>query len=125
MSKKNIIVLGDMGISQHEVSRRSKISRPCIRQIFRKFDKFHIVATKPGAGHPPKVTDREKRLIKLQQLRDDTGSLADLVRYVNTNLNSSIGRSTISHILQDYNMVSYIVPRKPRITLIQKRNSLT
>ena len=100
--KKDIIALRDMGISQHEIPRRLKISRLGIRQTF---SKLHTVTTKTAAGRPPKVTDREKRLIKLQQLRDDTGSVADLVRYVNTNLNLSIGSSTISHILQDYNMV--------------------
>ena len=110
--KENIIVLHDMGISQHKISRRLKISHRCILWIFGKFDKFHTVATKLGAVRPPKVTDREKRLIKLQRLRDDTASSGDLVRYVNKNLNSSIGRSTISRILQDYNMVSYIAPRK-------------
>ena len=52
-----------MRISQNEIPRRSKMSRPCIRQIFRKFDKFHIVATKPSAGCPPKVADRKKRLL--------------------------------------------------------------
>ena len=80
--RKNIIFLSDMQISQHEISRPLKISSHCIRQIF---SKFHRVAPKPGAGHPPKVTDREKRLIKLQQLRDERSSLADLLRYVNTN----------------------------------------
>ena len=35
-------------------------------------------ATKPGAERSPKVTDRQKRLIKLQQFRDDTLSLNDL-----------------------------------------------
>ena len=119
--EKNIIVLRDMGISQHEISRRLQISRRCIRQTFRK---FHTVVTKPGAGRPPKVTDREKRLIKFQQLRDDTASLADLVRYANTNLNLSIDRSTISRILQNYNMVSSIDPRKPRIIPTQRRNRL-
>ena len=114
-----------MGISQHEISHRLKISRRCIRQTFRKFDKLHTVSTKLGPGCPSKVTDHEKRLIKLQQFRDDTGSLADLVRYVNINLNLSIGRSTISRILQDYNMVSYIVPKKPRITPTQRRNRLS
>ena len=109
----------------HEIFRRLKTSRRCIRQTFGKFDKFHTVATKPGAGCPPKVTNREKNLIKLQQLRDDTGSLADLVRYVNTNLNLSIGRSTISRILQDYSTISYIAARKPRITPTQRRNRLT
>ena len=70
-----------------EIFRRLKISCRCIRQTFRKFDKFHTVATKSGAERPPKVTNCEKRLIKLQQLRNDTTSLADRVRYVNTNLN--------------------------------------
>ena len=102
--KKIIIVLGDMGISQHKMSRRLKISRYRIRQTLGEFDKFHTVAMKPGAGHPAKVTDREKRLIKLQQLRDDTVSLADFVRYVNTNLNLSVGCPTISRILQDHNI---------------------
>ena len=77
--KKDIILLRHIGISQHEISRQLKISRPCIRQTIRKFDRFHNVATKPGAGRSQKVTDREKRLIKLQQLRDDTCSLSDLV----------------------------------------------
>ena len=123
--KKSIIVLRDMGISQREMSRRLNISLRCIRQTFHKFDKFHSVTTKPDAGRSPKVTDREKRLIKLQQLRDDIASLADLVRYVNTDLNLSTGRSTISRILQDYNMVSYIAPRKPQITPTPRRNRLT
>ena len=116
--KKNIIVLRDMGISQHEISHRLKILRRCIRQTF---SQFHSVAKKPSVGRPPKGIDREKRLIKLQQLRGDTGSLADLVRYINANLNLSIGRSTI----EDYNMVSHIVSRKPRITPTQRRNRLT
>ncbi|CAM4765005.1 unnamed protein product [Rotaria magnacalcarata] len=79
---------------------------------------------KPGAGRPQKVTDRERRLIKLQQLRDDTCSLADLVRYADTDLNLSIGRSTVSCILRDYNMVSYIAPRKPRINPSQRGKRL-
>ena len=66
--QKNIIVLFDMGISQHEISRRLKISHRCIRQTFNKFDKFHTADPKLGAGHRPRVTDYEKRLIKLQQL---------------------------------------------------------
>ena len=103
-----------MMVREHEILRRLKISRRCIRQTLRNFGKFHTVATK--SERPPKVTDHEKRLIKLRQRRDDTASVADLVRYVNTNLNLSIGRSTINRILQDYNMVSYITPRKPRIT---------
>ena len=109
----------------HKTSRRLKISRRCIRQTLGKFDKFHTVATKPGAGRPPKVTDREKRLTKLQQRQDDTASLADLVRYVNTNLNLLISRSAISRILQDYFIVSYIARRKPQIAPTQRRNRLT
>ena len=104
----------------HKTSGRLKISRRCVRQTFGKFDKFHTVATKPGAGRPPKATDREKRLTKLQQLRDDTASLADFVRYVNTNLNLLISCSATSCILQDYYMVSYIARRKPQITPTQR-----
>ena len=104
--KKNIILLRDIGISQHKISRQLKISRRCIRQTIRKFDRFPNVAMKPDAGRPQKVTDREKRLIELQQLRDDTCSLADVVRYAHTDLNLSISRPTISRILQHYNMIS-------------------
>ena len=92
---------------------------------FVNLTKFILSSRNPGAGRPPKVTDREKRLIKLQQLRDNTSSLADLVRFVNTNLNLSIGLSTISRIFQDYNMVSYMTPRQPRITPTQRQNRLT
>ena len=54
----------------------------------------------------------KKDVIKLQQLRDDTCSLVDLVRYAHTDLNLSISRPTISRILQHYNMISYILPRE-------------
>ncbi|CAF4713909.1 unnamed protein product [Rotaria sp. Silwood2] len=92
--KKNIIALHDAGMSQHEISRQLHISRQCIRQTIRKFDQLHTVATKPGGGRPKKVTDRQKRAIKLEQLRDDTLSLADLVRYAYINLNLTITRQT-------------------------------
>ncbi len=48
------------GTRTHEISRRLKISRQCIRQTIHKFDQFHTIATKPGAGRPKKVTDRMK-----------------------------------------------------------------
>ena len=49
------------------------------------------------------------------------GSVTDLVRYTNTNMRLSISTSTISRILRQYNMISYIAPRKPRITPKQRR----
>ena len=48
--KRCIILLHDSGMSQHEISRRLKISRHCVRQTIRKFNELHTVATKPGAG---------------------------------------------------------------------------
>ena len=84
--KKNVILLRDIGMSQHKISRQLKISRRCIRQTIRKFDKYGTVATRPGAGRPKKTTNRQTRLIKLEQIRDETNSLTDLVRYANTNM---------------------------------------
>ena len=83
----------------------------CFRDAFR--DQLHHlsaqpnnIATKPAAGRPQKATDREKRLRKLQQIRDERCSLPVLVRYAHTDLNLSISRPTISRILQHYNMIS-------------------
>ena len=42
--KKNVILLYDIGMSQHKISRQLKNSRRCIRQIIRKFDKYGTVA---------------------------------------------------------------------------------
>ena len=108
----------------HGISRQLKISRRCIRQTIRKYDKFHVVDTKPGGGRPRKVTDRDKRLIKLQQLRDESLSLRDFVRYTNTELNLSISISTISRILREYSLFSIIAPKKPRITARQRRDRI-
>ena len=105
----------------HQISSQLSISCKCIRQTIYKFDKFHTVATKPGAGRTPKVTERQKRLIKLQQAQDDTLSLTDLVRFARTNLNLTITRQTVSRIFRDFDIVSSIVPRKPRITAAQRR----
>ena len=105
----------------HQISPQLNISCKCIRQTIYKFDQFHRVATKPGAGRTPKVTERQKRLIKLQQVRDDTLSLTDLVRFARTNLNLTITRQTVSRILRDFDIVSYIAPRKPLVTPAQRR----
>ena len=105
----------------HKISRQLKISCRCIRQTIRKFDRYGIVAIRPGAGRQKKTMNRQTRLIKLEQIRDKTNSLTDLVRYTNTNMSLSISTSTISHILRQYNMTSYIASRKPRITLKQRR----
>ena len=111
--KKSIICLRDTGMFQHQISSQLNISCKCIRETIYK---FHTVATKPGTGRTPKVTERQKRLIKLQQVRNDTLSLTDLVRFARTDLNLTITRQTVSRILRDFDMVSYIALRKPRIT---------
>ena len=115
--KKNVIFLRDIGMSHHKIPRQLKISRRCIRQTIRKFDRYGTVATRPGAERPKKTTNRQTRRIKLEQIRDETNSLTDLVRYAKTNMNLSISTSTISRILRQYNMTSYIASRKPGITL--------
>ena len=118
--KKNVILQRDIGMSQHKISRQLKISRRCRRQTIRKFDKYGTVATRPGTGRPKKTTSRQTRLIKLEQIRDETNSLTDLVRYANTNMSLSISTSTISRILRQYNMTSYIASRKSSITPKQR-----
>ena len=105
----------------HQISSQLNISCKCICQTIYKFDKFHTAATKPCAGRTLKVTERQKRLIKLQQIRDDTLSLTNLVRFARTALNLTITRQTVSRILRNFDMVSYIAARKPRITPAQRR----
>ena len=114
--KKNVILLCDIGMSQHKISRQLKISRRCIHQTIRKFDKYGIVVTRPDAERLKKTTNWQTRLIKLEQICDETNSLADLVRYANANMSLSISTSTISGIPRQFNMASYIVPKKSIIT---------
>ncbi|CAF4312678.1 unnamed protein product [Rotaria sp. Silwood2] len=123
-TNKGIILLRDTGMSQHEISRKLNVSRHCGRQTIRKFNKLHITAIKPGAGRHSKVIRRQKCSIKLQQLRDDTLSLNDLVRYAQTSLNLNISRRTVSRILHEFDLVSYVAPRKPQLTHQQRRYRL-
>ena len=60
-------------------------------------------------------------MIKLQQVWDDTLSLTALVRFARTDLSLTITRQTVNRILRDFDMVSYIATRKPRITSAQRR----
>ena len=60
-------------------------------------------------------------MIKFQQVRDDTLSLTDLVRFASIDLNLTISRQTVSRILRHFDMVSYITRKKPRITRAQRR----
>ncbi|CAF1396861.1 unnamed protein product, partial [Rotaria magnacalcarata] len=123
-TKRTIILLRASGMSQHEISRKLNISRNCIYQTINKFNKLHTVATKPGAGRRSKLTDRQKRAIKLQQVRDDTLSLNDLIRYVQTSFNITVSRRTVSRILNELDMFSYVAPRKPRINHRQQYSRL-
>ncbi|CAF4655610.1 unnamed protein product, partial [Rotaria magnacalcarata] len=52
------------------------------------------------------MTRSQKRAIKLQQLRDDSLSLNDLVRYAQASLNLNISRQTVSRILREFALVS-------------------
>ena len=119
--KKNIVCLSYTGMSQHQILGQLNISCKCIHQTIYKFDKFHTVATKSGADRTPKVTERQKQLIEFQQVRDDTLSLTDLVRFARTDLKLTISQQTIDRILRDFDMVSHIAPKKPRITPAQRR----
>ena len=60
-------------------------------------------------------------MFKLQQVQDDILSLTDLVRFARTDLNLTISRQTVSRILRNFDMMSYIAPKKPRITSGQRR----
>ena len=105
-----------------KISRQLKISRP-LYASGRFVNSINI-----GPWRREQMLDSwEKQRIdkhdssNLKQICDETNSLTDLVRYTNTNMSLSISTSTISRILQQYNMASYIVPRKPRITPKQRR----
>ena len=115
--KKNIICLRDTAMFQHQISSQSNISCQYIRQSIGKFDKFHTVATKPGAGRTPKVTEHKKILIKLQEVLDDTLSLTDLVCFARTDWNLTIGGQPVSLILRDYDIVSYIASENLELLL--------
>ena len=60
-------------------------------------------------------------MINFQQVRHDTLSLTELVRFACTDLNLTISRQTVGRILRDFDMASYIAPKKPRITRAQRR----
>ena len=59
-------------------------------------------------------------MIKLQQVRDDALSLADLVHFTPTDLILTGSPQTVSYILRDFDMISYIAPKKTRITPAQR-----
>ena len=56
--KKNVILMRDIGMSQHKICRQLKISHRCIRQTVRKFGRNGTVLTRPGARRPKKTTIR-------------------------------------------------------------------
>ena len=63
---------------QHKIGRQLKISPRCEHQTIRKFDRCGTVATRSGVRRPKKTTIRGTRLIKLEQIGDETNSLTDL-----------------------------------------------
>ena len=54
----------------HQISHQLNVSCKCIHQTTLKFDKFHTITTKSGTDRTPKVSERQKRLIKLPQVRN-------------------------------------------------------
>ena len=104
----------------HQLACQLNISCKSIRQISRKLDKFHTVATKSGASRTPKVTQCQKRLIKLQQVRNDILILTDLVHFARTDLYLTISRQTVNCILHHFDTVLSIAPKNLRITPAQR-----
>lgn len=123
--KKKINNFFEAGLSKRTIAKKCDVSHNCVIQTIRKYTEEGIVSTRSGAGRPPKLTDREKRAIKLEQLRDDRLSLNDLVRYTKTYLGKVIGRSTISRVLSEFDMISYVAPKKPKIKPIQRKRRIT
>ena len=72
----------------------------------------------------PKVTERQKQLVKLQQVRNDSLSLIDLVHFARTDLNLTISRQTVSRFFRDFVIVSFIAPKTPRITPAPRRTQV-
>lgn len=124
-TKKKIITLSELDLSKTAIAERCNVSRNCVIQTIRKYDKERTVSTKPGGGRPSKLSERQKRSIKLEQLRDDTLSVNDLTRYVQTFLGVTIGRSTVSRILNEFDMISYVAPKKPKIKPIQRKRRVS
>ncbi|CAF4192434.1 unnamed protein product, partial [Rotaria sordida] len=81
-TKKKIITLHEVGMSKHMISKHCEVSRNCVMQTIRKYDETQSVATKPGSGRKPKLTERQKRAIKIEQLCYNSISLNDLVKFV-------------------------------------------
>ncbi|CAF3082356.1 unnamed protein product [Rotaria sp. Silwood2] len=123
-TKKKIIILFEVDLSKTVIAQRCNVSRNYVVQTIRKNDEEHTVLRRLGAGRPSKLTDRQKRAIKLEQLRDDTLSLNALVRYTQTNLGITIGRSTASRILNEFDMISYVAPKKPKMKPIQRKRRI-
>ena len=122
IKKNKTIVLSEVGLSKTVIAHRCNVSRICVIHTIRKYNEEHTVSTKIGADRPSKLTDRQKRAIELEQLRDDTLSLNDLIRYTQAYLGVKIGRSTVSPILNDFDMISYVASKKPKITPIQRKH---
>ena len=120
-TKKKIITLNEVGFSKTKIAQHCHVSRNCVLQTIRKYEKQRTVAIQPGAGRPSKLSEKQKRSIKLEQLRDDTMSLSDLVRYVKTTFDVIISRSTISRILNKFGLVSFILPKKPSVNSRQRK----
>ncbi|CAF1333742.1 unnamed protein product [Rotaria magnacalcarata] len=89
-----------------------------------QFDHNEVVHRLAARSLFEKLNALQVVISSISYVRDDTYSLVDLVRYADTDLNLSIGRSTVSRILRDYNMVSHIAPRKLRINPPQRHKRL-
>ena len=106
----------------HQILRQLNISCKRIRQTIHKFNKFHTVATKSGADRTTKITQRQKRLIKLQHVWDDTLSLTDFVRFAPTDFNLTISRQTVSYILRDFDKLWFRILHLENVELLLHRD---
>ncbi|CAF4222959.1 unnamed protein product, partial [Rotaria sordida] len=106
-TKKKIITLHEVGMSKHMISKH------CETQS---------VATKPGSGRKPKLTERQKRAIKIEQLHYNSISLNDLVKFVQINFDVTVRRSIISEILNSFSLFSYVAPKNSAINRQQRKN---
>jgi len=110
----SIIIELKAGGTLRSVARKFNISHPAVRNLWKKFQETGSTENLKRTGRPPLLTDRDKRALCRQCLREPFQSAKSI--YVHSNIETKVSACTVGRALRSCGLFSRRAVNKPLLT---------
>src|SRR6185369_4506371 len=118
--KGGIIALWKNGLKIAEIARQMELPDSTVRSFIKRYDERGTLENQPRPGRPSVITERQKRLLVHETMKNRSTSLHELT----TNIGLEVSKTTVSSCLHDVGIGSYVAAKKPFISNENRKKRL-